>query len=60
MSICIIIPETSVQVQSLDGWAGRCSLSSVDTDSIPMLEANPDVYLEEEFDRAHSGNGDEL
>ena len=41
-----IIPETSVQVQSL--MAGQVDIVFiVDTDSIPMLEANPDVYLEE-------------
>jgi len=41
-----IIPETSVQVQSL--MAGQVDVVFiVDTDSVPMLEANPDVYLEE-------------
>ncbi|MDC7225763.1 MAG: ABC transporter substrate-binding protein [Spirochaetales bacterium] len=41
-----IIPETSVQVQSL--MAGQVDVVFiVDTDSIPMLEANPDVYLQE-------------
>ena len=40
-----IIPETSVQVQSL--LAGQVDVVFIiDTDSIPMLEANPDVYLE--------------
>ena len=42
----VIIPETSVQVQSL--MAGQVDIVFiVDTDSIPMLESNPDVYLEE-------------
>ncbi len=41
-----IIPETSVQVQSL--LAGQVDIVFiVDTDSIPMIEANPDVYLQE-------------
>lgn len=41
-----IIPETSVQVQSL--MAGQVDVVFiVDSDSIPMLEANPDVYLDE-------------
>ncbi len=41
-----IIPETSVQVQSL--MAGQVDIVFiVDNDSIPMLEANPDVRIEE-------------
>jgi peptide/nickel transport system substrate-binding protein len=41
-----IIPETSVQVQSL--MAGQVDIVFiVDSDSIPMLESNPDVYLSE-------------
>jgi peptide/nickel transport system substrate-binding protein len=41
-----IIPETSVQVQSL--MAGQVDVVFiVDADSIPMLEANPDVRIEE-------------
>ncbi|HAK46662.1 MAG TPA: hypothetical protein DCO79_12195 [Spirochaeta sp.] len=41
-----IIPETSVQVQSL--IAGQVDIVFiVDTDSIPMIEANPDVHIEE-------------
>ena len=41
-----IIPETSVQVQSL--MAGQVDVVFiVDSDSIPMLESNPDVYIED-------------
>ncbi|MBI9106295.1 MAG: hypothetical protein JEZ04_06070 [Spirochaetales bacterium] len=41
-----IIPETSVQVQSL--IAGQVDIVFiVDADSIPMLEADKDVYIEE-------------
>lgn len=41
-----IIPETSVQVQSL--MAGQVDVVFiVDTDSVPMLESNPDVRIEE-------------